>query len=567
MRWTLAWAQRNPVKLSPVMNCRDRGVLLLLMRPVAALRDIVLRGLLALVAITLAGCSSDSAQPITISAGSNCDLSYTLTQSPVLIGSDPLLGDQWHLINTGQNGGTPGEDLRAAGAWSVTRGSGVRVAIIDDAVELTHPDLYPNLAQGASRSYRNGNRGSIWPVPCIKAEDDHGTAVAGLVLARDDNAIGVVGVASRASLVGYDALSTSYDIDIADALTRDSQLNAIYQNSWGSPDDGHLHPADAVFSAAIQSGLLSGRQGKGSIYVFAGGNGRCFAVSKTGECQDDNSNFDGYVNQRGIVTVCAVDDNGKSPWYGEPGATLTVCAPSSGSSPVGVTTTALNGTYESSFSGTSASTPMVSGVIALMLSVNPSLTWRDVRIILARSARRNDPTDTGWLRAADGLQFNHKYGFGVANAQAAVALASTWSSVGGSAVMKTCDSPLRTPNLPLPDVTPDGKSTPVTDSLSISGCDITSIEFVDIFFTASHSYSGDLKVSVSSPAAAVSQLANARICKGNTGDTCGVYNNWRFGSMRHLGEAANGNWTMTVTDMGQGDTGRFDGWSLRLYGR
>ena len=60
MRWTLAWAQRNPVKLSPVMNCRDRGVLLLLMRPVAALRDIVLRGLLALVAITLAGCSSGS---------------------------------------------------------------------------------------------------------------------------------------------------------------------------------------------------------------------------------------------------------------------------------------------------------------------------------------------------------------------------------------------------------------------------------------------------------------------------------------------------------------------------
>jgi subtilisin-like proprotein convertase family protein len=37
--------------------------------------------------------------------------------------------------------------------------------------------------------------------------------------------------------------------------------------------------------------------------------------------------------------------------------------------------------------------------------------------------------------------------------------------------------------------------------------------------------------------------------------------------MRHLGEAANGSWTMTVTDMGHGDTGRFDGWSLRLYGR
>ncbi len=540
------------------------------MRPGAALRDVVLPGLIALLAITLAGCSNSSnssAQPTTISAGNNCDLSYSLTQSAVLTGPDPLLGDQWHLTNTGQNGGTPGEDLRAAGAWSVTRGSGVRVAVIDDAIEVTHPDLYPNLVAGASRSYRNGNRGSVWPVPCIKADDDHGTAVAGLVLARDNNAIGVVGVASRASLVAYDALSTSYDIDIADALTRDSQLNSVYQNSWGSPDDGHLHTADAAFTAAITSGLLTGRQGKGSVYVFAGGNGGCYLIdSKTGKCQVDNSNFDGYVNQRGIVTVCAVDDNGVSPWYGEPGATLTVCAPSSGSNPVGVTTTALNGTYESTFSGTSASTPMVSGVIALMLSVNPSLTWRDVRIILAKSARRNDPTDTGWLPAANGLQFNHKYGFGVANAQAAVAMAGTWTSVGGSASMKTCDSPLRTPNLPLPDVGSDGTSTPVSDTLSIAGCDITSIEFVEIFFTASHTYSGDLKVSVSSPVAAVSQLANARICKGGSGDTCGAYSNWRFGSMRHLGEAANGSWTMTVTDMGPGDTGRFDAWSLRLYG-
>ncbi len=545
------------------------GVLLLLMRLGAARRAIVLPGLIALIAACLAGCSNDSgsAQPITISAGSNCDLSYTLTQSPVLTGPDPLLSDQWHLINTGQNGGTTGEDLRATGAWSVTRGSGVRVAVIDDAIEVTHPDLYPNLVQGASRSYRNGNRGSIWPVPCIKAEDEHGTAVAGLVLARDDNAIGVVGVASRASLVAYDALSTSYDIDIADALTRDSELNSIYQNSWGSPDDGSLHPPDTVFTAAITSGLLTGRQGKGSIYVFAGGNGGCYLIdADTGKCQVDNSNFDGYINQRGIVTVCAVDDKGMSPWYGEPGATLTVCAPSSGSKPVGVTTTTLNGTYASSFSGTSASTPMVSGVIALMLSVNPTLTWRDVRIILARSARRNDPTDSGWLPAAGGLHFNHKYGFGVANAQAAVALASSWSSVGGSASMKTCESPLRTPNLPLPDVT-DGISTPVSDSLSIAGCAITSIEFVEIFLTASHAYSGDLKVSVSSPAAAVSQLANARICKGSSGDACGAYNNWRFGSMRHLGEAANGNWTMTVTDMGAGDTGRFDAWSLKIYGR
>jgi proprotein convertase subtilisin/kexin type 2 len=506
--------------------------------------------------------------PNVISAGTGCELTYILTNPALLTGLDPLLTQQWHLRNTGQNGGLAGEDLRAPGAWSVTRGEGVRVAVVDDAVELPHPDLRPNVVEGASRSYRAGNRGSQWPVPCSASVDDHGTAVAGIVLARDGNALGGAGVAPRASLVAYDALSSSLDGDIADALTRDGQLNAIFHNSWGSPDDGRLHPTEASFVAAIESGIANGRGGRGSVYVFPGGNGGCFVRSSAdGSCQVDNANFDGYVNKRGVLTICAVDDVGRQPWYGEPGANLLVCAPSSGDRPVGVTTTGLRGGYRNDFTGTSASAPMASGVVALMLAANPALTWRDVRLILARTARRNDPTEPGWASNADGLAFNHKYGFGVIDARAAVAAAAGWQSVGGTSSLTTCTITERAPGLPIPDAPASGPPTPVVDTVTVAGCAITRIEFVELTMTATHTYSGDLRIRLTSPSGLVSELAHERICGGTGSNPCGEYADWTFGSVRHLDEAADGDWTLTVTDMAPLDDGRLERWSLRIHGR
>ena len=523
-------------------------------------------------ALALAGCGggggssgSGSSGAVTISAGAGCQLSYTLTESPQLSGVDPQLDRQWHLRNTGQTGGTPGEDMRALEAWPATRGAGVRVAVIDDAVEVVHPDLRPNLVENASRSYRAGNRGSVWPVPCIAADDDHGTAVAGLVLARDGNAVGGAGVAPRASLVAYDALASGQDADIADALLRDGEENVIYQNSWGAPDDGALHPAPTSFIQAIQSGITNGRNGRGSIYVFPGGNGGCFARDSAGNCQADDANLDGFVNRLGVVTVCAVDDTGKRPYYGERGANLLVCAPSSGDTP-NIGTTGLRGTQRTDFSGTSASTPMVSGVVALMLAANRSLTWRDVRLILAETARRNDPTDPGWTSGPSGLAFNHKYGFGVVDAPAAVTRAASWSSVGGSAGLRTCTVAERTPRIDIPDAPSSGPSTAVSDSVTVA-CDITRIEFVELRFTATHTYSGDLRVRLVSPGGTTSELADARICLGSGSNPCGTFTDWSFGSSRHLGESAAGTWTLQVSDRAPLDTGRLERWSLRIHGR
>jgi proprotein convertase subtilisin/kexin type 2 len=493
-------------------------------------------------------------------AGAGCALAYSLTGSPALAGADPLFVQQWHLRNTGQAGGGSGEDLRVLDAWSSVRGAGVRVAVIDDAVEVLHPDLRPNLVDGASRSYRPGNPYPGWPLPCTESED-HGTAVAGLVLARDDNAIGGAGVAPRASLVAFDALSSGLDVDVADALGRDADRNAVYQNSWGSPDDGALHPAEPVFVQAIERGLAAGRGGLGSVFVFAGGNGGCYASKGPFACHRDDSNYDGYVNHLGVIAVCAVDGRGLSPSYAEPGANLTVCAPSSGSG-VGVTTTALGGGYRRDFTGTSASTPMVSGVAALMLAANPALTWRDVRLILATSARRNDPGDADWIAAPGAPAFNHKYGFGVADAGAAVAMARTWTSVGGSDSLIRCGPLTASPNAPLPDRSGAG-ATPVTSTIAVAGCGIRRIEFVEVRLTAPHDYAGDLRVRLTSPSGATSRLAEARACAGG----CGTYADWRFGSMRHLDEPADGPWTLQVTDDASGDIGAFQRWTLVLHGR
>ncbi len=544
------------------------------------------RALTALLATLVASCGGGgtSTPPIVVGSQLNdasCYYQYTLPGTVVpIMGADPLFGQLWHLQNTGQGGGVAGEDIRAVPAWSVTKGSGVRIAVLDDGVELFHDDLTANLIAGASFDYRPARYGGIYPLPCA-INNDHGTQVTGVLAARDSNATGVAGVAPRAGFVAYNVLAATTVSNIANALTRDGQNNAVYNNSWGSPDDvadgggGILHRIDTSFAPAIAQGIANGRGGKGSIYMFPAGNGGCFANNSLGVCQNDNSNFDGYLTHRGVNPICAVDDRGKSPWWAEGGANVLVCAPSSGdrNAPLGyISTTAVGNTYSNEFSGTSASTPMASGVAALMLAANPNLSWRDVRIVLAKSARRNDATDPGWTTNF-GLNHHPRYAFGVINAQAAVALATGWASVGTSATLASC-APLgasgSTVNISLPDAPPVGSPIARTDSVTVSSANcpaVSTIEQVEVDFEATHAYGGDLRVELVSPNGLVSVLANERICDG-AGDACGAYSPaWTFASVRHLEEPSGGNWTLRVTDAQNGDTGTWVRWNLRFWGR
>lgn len=474
---------------------------------------------------------------------------------------DTLLDDQWHLDNFGQNGANPCEDADVQPAWDDGYdGTGLRVAVVDDGIDLAHEDLMANLLTGEHHDYDGGGT--------TPAAGEHGTAVAGIIGAVRDNMLGMSGMAPGVSLLSYNLIAIAGDdSDEADAMGRDAVDNAISSNSWGPFDlFGDFSAPSFVWEQAVEDAVENGRGGLGVNFFWAGGNGG------EGSPPPGNSNADGYANFWAINAVCAVGSDGVRAPYSEKGANLLVCGPSSSSGLPGIFTTDLTGedgfdssNYTGTFGGTSAATPMVSGVAALILDANPMLTWRDVREILARSARMNDPSDPDWKwnGASPPFHVNHSYGFGMVDAGAAVALAETWTPQMDS-LPDGFETVLSSPNAPIPDNNP---SAPVTDTISVSGSGLDFIEFVEIEVTISHTFSGNLRIVLEAPAGTTSELTAPHDCFNNGGGTCGSLNPWRFGSQRHMGENPDGDWTITVTDEIAVDTGTLQSWRLHFYGR
>jgi len=409
---------------------------------------------------------------------------------------------------------------------------------------ITLPDPRP-----ASHSYVTGSDD-----PADSGDISHGTAAAGVALARGNNGIGMASPAWNAELVAYNLLQELTSVNEADAMMRDAASIHVSNNSWGPPDNAELGPSDSLWRAAIDTGLATGRGGRGTIYCWAAGNGAQW---------DDNSNWDGYANYYGVMAISAVDVDGRRSSYSEAGANIWICAPSSRLETSGVATTDVTGAagysggdYTGSFGGTSSASPLVAGVVALMLDARPTLGWQDVRLILAETARKVDPSDGEWSVNGAGHDIHPVYGYGVVDAEAAVQAAQTWTNVTPLQASGTVGA---SPLLPIPD----DDETGVSHSLVVAGSGITEVFFVEVHFTASdHTFPGDLEVVLTSPDGTESVLARPSL----QALWCSTYDDWRFGSARHLGETADGTWTLTVRDREAVDTGTFENWSIRIYG-
>ena len=465
---------------------------------------------------------------------------------------DELYGCQWYLDNDGSFAGDAGEDINFADTGDTYQGNGVNVVIVDDGLDYLHDELKDNVDLQKSDSYGDS-------IDDLLNHSGHGTSVAGIIAARD-NSTGVRGIAPRATIFGRGVIGNFTFANVVKAVSQDASTTSISNNSWGYADTPGPQGTWALFDAAIRAAAVEGDGGNGVFFVWAAGNGNDIG---------DWSPLEEFQTLYEITSVCAVNDEGKRSYYSEQGPNLWVCAPSNDVNKryAGITTTNSGNLYMDSFGGTSAAAPIVSGVAALVREAGPALTWRDVKLILAQTARKNDTADGGWETGAlklgsdtEHFEFNHEYGFGVVDAAAAVELAETWTNLPErrSATVASSRSAWSIPSARIT----------VSDSIDIVA-EIDFVEYVEIETDFDAQRFRDLRVDLVSPSGAVSQLtvptrSNLGLCPDRQ---CSLDGSHRFGSARHLGENPNGTWTLRVTDEVPGGTAAVVySWKLTVYG-
>ncbi len=489
-------------------------------------------------------------------SGGDTDPTLSLAFTPL---DDLFDNEQWHLLNTGQFSGVPGLDINVTKVWDDYTGTGIRVGVVDDGVQYTHHDLDDNYNFSGQFDYSDNDSD-----PFPTASDPHGTAVAGLI-AAENNGSGAVGVAFDASVTAFRIFpSTPTEAEYADIYNRHATELDVSNNSWGYNgfffDDLDGVNFDSV-GLAIENAAANGRGGLGTVMLWAAGNDR-------GDGQDVN--YHGFQNARETFAVAAITNQDTIASYSTPGAAILVGSPSNGGTR-GITTTDqlgsngyASGDYTLGFGGTSAATPITAGAVALILESNPLLGYRDVQEILAYTARQADMTDPGWEYNGahnwngGGLHTSHDFGFGLIDTLAAVRLAETWT-VQSTAANESLVSGTSAPSLALID------NGTVSDTITIGGG--IDIEHVEVVLDLTHTWIGDLVITLTSPDGTESVLVNRPGVTGSDPNGSSQDNiDFTLSSTHHWGEIGTGDWTLEIQDQVAQDTGVLVSWTLNLFG-
>ncbi len=461
---------------------------------------------------------------------------------------------QWHLVNTH----TPGLDVNIQPAWNRgTTGSGIVIGIVDDCLEIAHPDLSPNYRPTLSWDFGQ-NDGDPSPV---YSDDRHGTSVAGVAAARGGNGIGVTGAAPEAGLAGLRMDFTNFtDQQLIDATLYQAGAIRVKNHSYGVAEPFYSTDSWVAASRAASDA--------GVIHVRAAGNNRNAIGSIDGiyyVLNWGNANLQSLQADRKAITVAALGSNGRYAYYSSFGACVFVTAPSSGSS-YGITTTDRTGSagynagtpsfpdpaYTTSFGGTSSATPLVAGIVAQMLQVNPNLDVRGVKNILARTSRMVDPTNADWITNGAGLHFNPNYGFGLIDADAATQMAATYTQPPIEAAYTTGTVQV---NAAILDNVPEG----VVRSFTLAGNG--SLESVEVAVDITHNYPGDLFIQLTSPSGTKSILTYDHTFLDHEMSSLA----WTFSSAAFWGENLTGTWSLQVADRWEIEGGMWNSYSVTAY--
>ncbi|MCP3024181.1 S8 family serine peptidase [Cupriavidus basilensis] len=322
------------------------------------------------------------------------------------IPNDPNLApNQWNLHDPAIPGNAKGA-INAVNAWSSSKGDGIVIAIIDNGVNATHPDLQGKMLPGYSFITRTGRGTNTQPpafgAKCANAAQQngsapkmvyHGTNMAGIAAAATNNGLGIAGVAPNASILPVKVMDEcqASSFDVADAIRW-----AAGSSVPGVP--GNPNPARVISMSlgaagvskcdAVTQAAIADASAKGAVVVVAAGN-ESGPVTTPATCH-------------GAIAVAGLTYAGALGSYSNFGPAIAVSAPGGGGSvgepdpvndwslwTIGATSYANDDlpAYNSVGIGTSNAVPQVAGVAALMLAQRPALTPAAVRQLLRKSAR------------------------------------------------------------------------------------------------------------------------------------------------------------------------------------
>jgi len=486
--------------------------------------------------------------------------------------NDPLYDEMWYLIPDYENRNEKEtRHMNITAAWNMGfTGKGVVLSMLDDGIEMTHPDLAENYDARASTDI-NGNdddptprynkanerlklddpnsytTGSISPKITdnlkgyIKEINRHGTRCAGEVAASANNNVCVPGVAYHAKVGGVRMLDGDVtDLVEARSIGHNQDYVDIYSASWGPDDDGRTVDGPAKLAIkAFLDGANEGRDGKGNIFVWASGNGGRY---------NDNCNCDGYTNNIYTISISSTSERENIPWYSEPCASTLASTYSSGASDEKqIITTDLRGMCTKKHTGTSASAPLAAGIIALALQANPELTWRDVQHILVRTSEKHQLNTKDWKLNSMGRWFSNRYGYGLMNAGRIVETALTWRNFPAQ---KLCTVvPIAQPGQP--GGTKSTSTQSPADTLTVEfkfECDerLTMLEHVTAVLSLTPiGRRGDLEVNMISPRGTKSNILGQRPHDIQSSG----FNRYEFMSVEFWDEDPSGNWKIEFKNL------------------
>ena len=577
-------------------------------------------------------------------------IAFSSLASTSLTNNDPLTPYQWHLQNSGQPGlatspGVQGEDLNLLNTdLSGIRGAGVTVTVVDSGVELSHPDLWRNIAPGSL----NLQTGSAQP----HDHSGHGTAVAGIIAAEADNSFGGRGVAPEAKIIGFnflDAQSMAGWLQSHGIPVSGTSNSRVFNQSYSSKPAIFID-VDAEHSLSLQlkeqvmhDVSLNSSNGLGALFVKSAGNAFQHYDTFIGDTSFQILPYENQqqFNNAGLpfhnanlsadnasfwnLVVSAYNAEGRLSSYSSVGSNVFLTAPGgeSSSQQAGIVTTDLSGcdygfhTFygpgdialqdsgldqncdaTASMFGTSAAAANLSGAIALVMSANPLLDARTVKHILATTARKLDPDNSGvnlsftdsngtsrrynaipgWQQNAAGYNFHYFYGLGAVDVDSAVQTAM--QTTAALPALLITDWRHNANALTIPDADLDG----VTGSMLIH--DNLTVEAVQLKLSVKHQRMRDLAIELISPAGTRSVLLSPRTGLLNIGGD--TMQNAVLLSQHFYGESAAGTWQIRVRDTDKGTSqtlvysqqhgwlsmndsnnsadGVLLSWSLRIYG-